>query len=76
MEIFNFTREEDNFMMDCENEILRTFWRKPFEELKGIKRIENTEWINLIIKYTEIDLKKYFEWVKQGNGDEWFIDEY
>ena len=71
-------------MMDMENGALE-HWGKPI--IKGFKRAFDKDWCELIADHLDLcgndgyysdcewkllKLNQYREWVKDGNGDDWF----
>lgn len=60
-----------NFIMDCENWILENKWGTA--PPKGKERLGDS-WRNLIIDFTEVQLKDYIEYVISGKGDDWFLE--
>ncbi len=56
--------------MDCENWILENKWGTT--PPKGKERLGDS-WRNLIIDFTEVQLKDYIEYVISGKGDDWFL---
>ena len=76
--VVDFTTAEDCYFMDFENWILENIWDQNIKCLRGLKRLNNFEWINIVFEYIdlpEINFSKYKTWVRQGNGDDWLLDE-
>jgi hypothetical protein len=69
----------DAFMMDFENDVLRE-WDARKGIPRGTSRYENAEWselikLNVYPNHSDVDWDEYVEWVSQGGGDEWFMEE-
>ena len=69
------TPERDSFMMDFENECLRSTWTGEFP--KGPKRHEHCAWAVMIQSqvlphHSDVDWEEYAKWVSSGLGDEFF----
>ena len=72
-----FTIHQDNYFMDIEREALEK-WEHAIP--KGVARRKNKTWIKHIGKYIDYGelpkrehIKIYKRWIKNGNGDEWFM---
>jgi hypothetical protein len=71
------TRENDAFLMDFENAILREQWDARKGIPKGPCRWRNAEWAALIKKnvfpfHSGVTWEEYVQWARAGGGDEWF----
>ena len=72
------TPETNDFMMDFENECLAD-WHSGFHPL-GPKRHEHPEWAAFIQSrvfphHSDVDWLEYCNWVENGYGDEWFMED-
>ena len=70
-------RHHNNYMMDFENWCL-SLWDSRQGIPFGCRRYENEAWAELMrrnLEDSDTTWEEYVEWVKQGNGDEWFCEE-
>ena len=74
------TRTRDIFLMDVENEILRTGWDNSKKEFpKGTRRYEGPEWGAMMreacANHSDVTFEEYCAWCRNGGGDEWSNEE-
>ena len=67
------------FLMDFENDVLRD-WDATKGIPTGPRRFEKAEWAELIKRnvypnHSDLDWDEYVDWVSQGGGDEWLMEE-
>ncbi len=64
--------------METENWILEHKWNDGVECLKGLKRLNNKKWIDLVYDNLDLEWKNfgpYLKWFADGGGDEWFQED-
>ena len=71
--------ERDAFMMDFENECLKD-WDARKGMPRGPRRFEKADWAALVQRnvypnHLDVDWDEYVDFVSQGGGDEWFMEE-
>ena len=75
--IYGVSIATDCYLMDMENEALKK-WEDEIP--RKLERIKNKKWLKHIEKYVdrcnglEYAMNLYKKWVKNGGGDEWFVD--
>ena len=70
---------KDNFLMNLENSCLADFGQGD-NYPRGPERYKDKEWAAFMKKqvyphHSDVDWTEYCEWVRQGGGDEWFIED-
>ena len=70
----------DNYLMDFENMILENEWDATNGFPTGPRRFEKAEWAKTVRMHCfpnnpHVDFDEYVDWVSQGGGDEWFMNE-
>ena len=74
-------KHTDNFLMEFENSCVTDFNSKyPGQQRPtGPERYKNKQWATIIKEqvyphHSDVDWNEYQHWVRQGGGDEWFIE--
>ena len=67
--------KNNSFMLDFENWVLENRWTG--EPPKGPERYLHPEWARVMqhaCEDSDCSWPTYCEWVRQGGGDDWFVD--